>query len=456
MEYAAYFHVLPLISVSVLPRCFPARYSSIKKLGEPMSTVKLTKRVVDGIIPSARDQFIWDSDVSGFGLRVRHGGSKTFIAQYRAGGGRGGTSRRFTIGRYGVLTVDEARAEAKRVLGSVAQGHDPSGSRQVKRREMTVANLIGHYGNKGTDHLKDRNRRWMMARLRHHVVPLLGRKKVSDVRPSDVEHFMRDVKAGKTAKDEKSGSGTRVIVKGGAGAAIKGVRDLSAVFTFAVRHEIMASNPCARVKKPADGKRMRFLTLDEVARLGAALDSLEAEGASPKAIAIMRLWALTGCRRDEIAGLKWSEIDFDHACLRLSDTKTGRSVRPLASAALALLLSVPREPGGIFVFPSEDGSTFYQGTKRFWPMVVARAGLPGVTPHTLRHTIGSAAVSSGETLAMTGALLGHANARSTSIYAHMQQEPARRAADRVVGPIAMALGTQKAADVVDLVQRKKP
>ena len=105
------------------------------------------------------------------------------------------------------------------------------------------------------------------------------------------------------------------------------------------------------------------------------------------------------------------------------------------------------------MFPSEDGKTFYQGTKRFWPKVVARAGLPGVTPHTLRHTIGSAAVSSGETLAMTGALLGHSNSRSTGIYAHMQQDPARKAADRVVGPIAAALG-QPAPNVMPLPVRK--
>ena len=353
-----------------------------------------------------------------------------------------------------MLTVEEARAEAKRVLGSVAHGHDPSGDRQAKRREMTVADLIGLYAEKGTDHLKERNRRWMLARLQHHVVPRLGRKKISEVRVSDVEQFMRDMKAGKTAKDDKTGPRVRVIVKGGAGAAVKGVRDLSAVFTFAVRQELMSANPCAPVKKPADGKRTRFLTLDEVKQLGAALDTLESEGASPKAIAIMRLWALTGCRRDEIAGLRWTEIDFDHGCLRLADPKTGRSNRPLAAAAIALLHSVSREPGAIFVFPSEDGATFYQGTKRFWPKVVARAGLPGVTPHTLRHTIGSAAVSSGETLAMTGALLGHANSRSTSIYAHMQQDPARRAADRVVGPIATALGTQREAEVVALPARK--
>ena len=82
-----------------------------------------------------------------------------------------------------------------------------------------------------------------------------------------------------------------------------------------------------------------------------------------------------------------------------------------------------------------------------------RANLPGVTPHTLRHTFGSASVSTGETLAMTGALLGHADHRSTSIYAHMQNDPARRAADRVVGPIATALGSPTAV-IIDLAKRK--
>ncbi len=417
---------------------------------------RLTKRLLDSLTRQAKDVFVWDSELSGFGVRVWPTGRKTFVAKYRVGGGRSGPTRRLTIGTYGALTVDEARALAKKALGSVAHGEDPAGAKQAKRREMTVAQLIDLYAEKGTDHLKERNRRWMLSRLQHHVVPLLGRKKITEVRVSDVEQFMRDVKAGKTAKDEKTGPRVRVIVKGGAGAAVKGVRDLSAVFTFAVRQELLLANPCAPVKKPADGKRDRFLTLDEVKRLGAALDALLAEGANPKAIAIMRLWALTGCRRDEIAGLAWAEVDFEHACLRLKDSKTGKSVRALAASALTLLAELPCEDGTPYVFPSEDGRSFYQGTKRFWPIVVARAGLPGVTPHTLRHTLGSAAVSSGETLAMTGALLGHADNRSTSIYAHMQQDPACRAADRVVGPIAAALEGKDAADVVPWPGRRQP
>lgn len=162
-----------------------------------------------------------------------------------------------------------------------------------------------------------------------------------------------------------------------------------------------------------------------------------------------------GCRRNEIIQLTWQEVDFEHGCLRLDDSKTGRSVRPLALAALTVLKSVRREPDSRYVFPSETGNSFFQGTHPIWEKAVAKAELPGVTPHTLRHTIGSASVSTGETLAMTGALLGHVTPQATSIYAHMQQDPARRAAERVVSPIALALGMHGGAEIIDLNSRRK-
>lgn len=415
-----------------------------------MKPEKLTKRLVEALLATDRDVIAWDSELAGFGVRVRPGGSKTFIAQYRAGGGRSGTSRRFTVGRFGALTVEEARALARNTLNTAAKGGDPSADRKAKRRELTVEDLIELYVENGTDHLKAVNRSYVIARLRNHVTPLLGSRKISEVRVADIENLMRDIRAGKTAKDEKIGPRARVIVRGGPGAAAKCVRTLSAVFAFAIRRELIAVNPCAAAQKPSDSKRDRFLTVEEVRRLGVALEELESMGANPKALAIIRLWVLTACRRNEIAGLRWSEIDFDLACLRLETTKTGKSIRPLAAAAIALLQSVVPDPKSPFVFPSDDGGTFYQGTRRIWVKAVKLANLPGVTPHTLRHTIGSAAVSSGETLAMTGAMLGHANARSTSIYAHMQQDPARRAADRVIAPIASALGLQQGAEVVHL------
>lgn len=123
-----------------------------------MKNEKLTKRVIDAIKTSDGDCILWDSELAGFGLRVRAGGSKTFIAQYRAGGGRTGQTRRYTIGRYGVLTVDEARLEARKVLLSAAQGQDPAGKRHAKRAELTMAALIDLFGRQGAAHLKTASR----------------------------------------------------------------------------------------------------------------------------------------------------------------------------------------------------------------------------------------------------------------------------------------------------------
>jgi integrase len=248
------------------------------------------------------------------------------------------------------------------------------------------------------------------------------------------------VLAGKTAKNVKVGPRRRIIVRGGPGASRKVVRDLSAVFSFAKRSEIVERNPVenAAVRK-TDGQKTRFLPLEEVGRLGRALDELEAEGTNLKALNIVRLWALTGCRRNEIAGLKWGEVDFGNGLLVLEDSKTGHSVRPLGTAALTLLQQVERTEGSAFVFPADTGEGYFQGTKTPWARAIRKAALPGVTPHTLRHTIGSTAISTGEAIALTGAILGHSNPRSTAIYAHIQHEPSRKAANRVSKKIAAAL-----------------
>ena len=134
--------------------------------------------------------------------------------------------------------------------------------------------------------------------------------------------------------------------------------------------------------------------------------------------------------------------------LVLADTKTGKSIRPLGAAAIAILEAVTRHPDTDFVFPAERGEGHYQVAKQLWSRITSKAALPGVTPHTLRHTMGSTAVSFGEALALTGAILGHANPRSTAIYAHVQYDPSRRAADRVTRRIADALAG-KASETVD-------
>lgn len=419
--------------------------------------VRLTKRVVDAALPASKRRMIWDSDLSGLALRIEPTGIKSFVVRYRAdGGGRTAPQRFFTIGRFGNLTVEEARKKAKKVLGQVAVGEDPAGELHSKRAEMKIAALVELYEEEGCyiqrgvrmgEPMKPLSKKNTIGRLRHHVVRLLGHKRVTELTSGDIERFFRDVELGKSRKNEKVGHRRRIIVRGGPGAARKVFRDLSAMYSFAVRRGLVDTNPCMKaVVKKTDGRRIRFLSLAEVKKLGEACDALEQEGLNPKALNITRLWILTGCRRQEIVELKWDEIDFDRGLLVLADTKTGQSTRPLSGAALGLLKSIPREPDSEFVFPADHGVGFFQGTKKLWPKIVGRAGLEGVTPHTLRHTMGAIATSSGEALAMTGAILGHSNMRSTMIYAHIDYDPMKQAADRVGSMLAEALGTTAMSD----------
>ena len=415
-----------------------------------MAVIKLTKRTVDALGAEARAYVVYDADLKGFSVRVAASGTKTWQVEYRPyPGGRGVSKRRMALGSTQSLTPDEAKRKARDILSAAGKGEDPARDRVEKRLELRMIDLIDIYAEEGCvvqrgmrqgEPMKATTKAYTLARLRNHVVPLLGGKRITEVNATDIERMVRDIAKGATAKDEIKGPRQRIIVRGGEGAARKVARDLSAVFSFAVRRGLSPGNPIdkAAIRK-TDNQRTRYLSINEVHRLGDALEQLEGEGVNPMALNICRLWALTGCRRDEIAGLEWSEIDFERACLKLADSKTGASVRPLAAPALALLSSLPRYGNGPFVFPASTGAGHYQGTKRIWPKVVEKAQLPGVTPQTLRHSLGSAAVSTGETLVMTGAILGHKNARSTSIYAHVQADPATQAVGRAVGPIAAAL-----------------
>lgn len=413
---------------------------------------KLTKLSADSALPSSSRYTIWDDALAGFGLRVEPSGTRSWIVKYRAeGGGRNAAQRLVSLGRFPAVSASEARKEATTILAAASLGQDPAGDLAAKRRELRMRDLIDLYEKEGLivqrgarigTPMKPLTARYTMARLRHHVVPLLGSRRVSEIIEGDVEAFSRAVTKGKTAKDEKTGPRRRIIVKGGEGAARKVVRDLSAVFAFAQRRRLLSANPVtnASVRK-TDNRRERFLSIDEVQRLGEAFNELEAEGVNPKAANIARLWVLSGCRRSEIEGLQWTEVDLERGLLIFDDTKTGRSVRPLGGAAVALLaaLGAERRSDAIYVFPAERGDGFYQGTKKVWPEAIRRANLPGVSPHVLRHTLGSAAASAGEALLMVGSLLGHVNTRSTAIYAHVAYDPARLAADRVTAPLAAAL-----------------
>jgi integrase len=278
----------------------------------------------------------------------------------------------------------------------------------------------------------------------------MGRKRVRAVTKGDVQRFLHDVASGKTATDVKTGKRGRVIVKGGKGTATRTVGLLGGIFAFAVDRGLRPDNPVRGVKRFKDRKSERFLSFAELTRLGETLTAIEREGENPSAIAAIRLLSLTGARKSEILTLKWEHVDFERACLRLTDSKTGAKVIPVGAPALRILASLPRLEGNPHVLPGEKNGAHFVGLPRAWGRIKARAGLNDVRLHDLRHSFASVAAGAGDSLILIGALLGHRSQATTQRYAHLSNDPLRAAADRTSGRIAAAMSGQQDAEVVDL------
>lgn len=411
---------------------------------------KLTKRIVDGAELKDRSYFIWCSELRGFGVRVFPTGKRTYVVDYRTAGG---SRRRMSLGPHGVLTTEEARKLAIATLGEVVRGDDPQLERTTRRKSLTVAELCEHYlaaadkglilgkrgtGKKASTIATDR------GRVAQHIVPLLGTKLVIELTRSDVSRFIRDVQAGKTAKREASGKVRGVtLVTGGAGTAARTAGLLGSILTFAVNEGIIEANPATGVRKPAYNKRERRLTAEEYGRLGKALAEAEEEGERQQAIDAARLLILTGCRLGEILKLRWGEVDFAGQCIRLADSKEGRSVRPIGRKVVELLEEIrAREDEGAFVLPGVRGEGHYAGFPVAWRRLMKRAELDGVTAHTLRHSFASVAGDLGMAESTIAALLGHSAGSVTSRYVHHLDTVLIAAADKVARTIHGMTGAE--------------
>jgi integrase len=279
------------------------------------------------------------------------------------------------------------------------------------------------------------------GRVLRHIKPLLGSCKVAAVTGTDVERFMYDVAAGKTAGGH---------VRGGLGTASRTVNLLGAIFTYAVRHRMRTDNPVRGVMRPADGRRDRRLTDVEYEALGAALRAADAAGIWPAAIAASRFLALTGWRSGEALALRWSEIDLTRRTATLGDTKTGRSMRPLSRAACELLRAQSSHgDSGALMFPPTRGDGLMKGFRKLWDRIAALGTVPGdVTPHTLRHSFASLAGDLGYSEPTIAALIGHKGHTMTSRYVHAADAVLLAAADAVADRTAELMGEPRSTDIV--------
>jgi integrase len=402
----------------------------------------LTDKLVKGLpVPAKGNSICYDLDVPGFGVRVTAGGARAFVLTYRT---RAGQQRRYTIGGFPDWKTTAARDHARRLKQDIDRGADPMADIEAQREAPTMADLADRFE---SDYLPTRRASTAADYkriLKNHIRPHFGKSaKVADVTHDDVVKLHRKVTAaGHTYR------------------ANAVVRVLSRMFSLAVRWGCRADNPCKGLEKNHEAKRHRYLKPDELARLTKAL----VDHPDQQAANIVRLLLLTGARRGEVLGMKWSGLDLQQGTWTklASETKQNREHEiPLSAPARQLLAKIRAEQESkarkdkaelpTYVFDGRNDSHRTKITKD-WAALCKAAEISNLRIHDLRHSYASELVSAGMSLPVIGALLGHSNPATTARYAHLFDDPLREATERV-GAAIVAAG-QPAANLARLRGRR--
>jgi integrase len=393
---------------------------------------KITKRSVDTLRPAPNwsEVILWDSDLAGFGVRVQRGDTKTYILKYRVGTGRGAPVRKLTIGRHGSpWTPAQARAEAWRLLGLVAQGKDPASAKAEARAAPTVADFAARFLVEHTEAKRKPSTAAEYQRLLNRIIlPALGKRKMADVDRADITKLHH---ANRAAPYQAN----RMLAV------------LSKMMNLAERGGLRpdGTNPCRHIERYAEKKRERMLSAEELARLG---DVLAQYDGSPYYAAAIKLLVFTGARVGEILSLRWQWIDFERGEARLPDSKTGAKTIHLPPPALAVLGELPRISDNPHAIVGRVAGAALVNLEKPWRAIRKRAGLEDVRLHDLRHAFASVAAASGMGLPIIGKMLGHTQAQTTQRYAHLASDPVKAAAATVAGKIAAAMSGRKGDEAV--------
>lgn len=373
-------------------------------------TTKLTKRQVESIAPlKGQEIFAWDSELKGFGLRVFPTGRRTYFVQYRNQFGR---TRRKKMGVHGVITAEQAREQARMILGDVARGDDPSHNHKQAKKQMSLEDLARDYMElyaKTTKRPKSlKNDSHMLSAI---ILPKLGVLKLNEVTSHELQQLH------KTLKD------TPYLANR--------VRSLlSKMFNLAKDWGWMEDNPTLSIEKYHEEKRDRWLNDKELEKIWATLDRYPTHFTA----FVFKLLLLTGARKGELLNATWDQFDLKKGIWTKPSHLTKQKKKehlPLSEQAVDLLLQlkslhVEYSP---FLFPGKVEGKPLQEIKTFWKTVLKEAGIKDLRIHDLRHTHASHLVSSGLSLSIVGKLLGHTQASTTQRYAHLADEPLRAATE---------------------------
>ena len=390
----------------------------------------MAQKLADAIIkklpkPETGEKITYDTQVKGFGIRVTAKGARSFLLNYRT---RLGRERRFTIGAFPDWKTAAARKEAADLKKQIDRGGDPLGEIDAGRKAPTVADLCDRFIADFLPRKRPSTQVSYQQQIDAEIRPALGKLKVAAVVYEDIDRMHR------------------AISKRAPYRANRCVALLSKMFSLAIKWKYRSDNPCKGIERNTEYKRRRYLSGEELGRLTMAL----VKHKDRQAADIVRMLLLTGARRGEVLAAKWDDIDLAAGTwskpAATTKTDTEHEV-PLSAAARALLADLrERSPAqAAWLFPASDGKP-RKDIKDAWTRLCRDADIKNARAHDLRHTYASTLASAGQSLPIIGALLGHTTPATTARYAHLFDDPLRKAAEQA-GAI---LSGQPSAEIVSL------
>ena len=411
-----------------------------------MAKEKFTIRWLERL-PAAtekKENLFWDTEVAGLGVRVNQTGDKFMICNVKV---RGGKRHRIALGKYGATTLEQAREAVRKYNAAAREGVDlyeielrdaHKAATRITLNELADIWLEQHVRPKRAPRTADDYKNVMRRYIRNRF----GKRYADEVRRSEVADMHR-----KMVKTPKAANDAVVIGK--------------ACFNWALKHDMLpngVANPFAGVELYRVEARERFLSLDEIERIGKATTELEKEGPlSAWSAAAIRLLMLTGARKGEILSLQWSMIDFERQAMFLPKSKTGRKTIHLNPPALAVLQSLPRVGGNPHVIVGQRGGRGIASLRQPWELIRKRANIENCRMHDLRHTYASFAAGAGYSLPVIGKILGHTVAATTQRYAHLADGAVKSANDAIGNQIGAALGPvdPPSAEIIVIPRRSR-
>lgn len=360
---------------------------------------KLTKTLVDSCKPSDTDQWIWDSELPGFGIRIQVSGRKTYVARYRT---HDRVQRKLTLARCSDMPPDRARDLARKAFATVAEGGDPTKARRVEKDAPTMADLQDRYMNEHAKPFKKAtSTRLDDANWRNHILPQLGKKKVKDLKRSDILSLHGSL-------SEKPATANQVL------ALLSKALNLCETWEWRPRN----SNPCHEVKKYKIRERELILTPVQIKTLNSSLDELLSAGEIREPMVnLVRLLMLTGCRLREIMHAQRDWVDHERQLLLLPDSKVGQRKIALSGPAMDIISGIATSE--TWLIPGRRHGQPMDTPYKAWARIKERAGLPTeLRIHDLRHTAGSLGHMAGLSQKQIQIMLGHKQMSTTERYLH--------------------------------------